>query len=339
MNCYPILRALLFQLDAERAHHLALSALKYPALAAVTSEPLVDPRLSRQLFGLHFPNPVGLAAGLDKNAEAIDGLAQLGFGFVEIGTITPKPQEGNPKPRLFRLKEDEALINRMGFNNVGALAAARNLSARKSSVIVGGNIGKNKTTPNEDAANDYIRCFSLLHEVVDYFVVNVSSPNTPGLRELQDRDSLERILNTLQEANAALTIRKPLLLKIAPDLNESQLEDIVSICEELQMSGLVATNTTMSREKLPHFLPSEIESFGAGGLSGKPLRERATEVVTTIHRLANGRLPVIGVGGIMSADDGLEKFEAGASLIQLYSGFVYHGPRLIQEICSRLIQE
>lgn len=323
-------------MDPERAHHLIISALKNPFLSSMV--PVVEsaPCCKRECFGLQFPNPVGLAAGLDKNGEVIDGFARMGFGFVEIGTITPKPQPGNPQPRLFRLRNDEAIINRMGFNNVGALEAARNLGRRKSSVIVGGNIGKNKSTENADAASDYEICFRTLFDLVDYFVVNVSSPNTPGLRELQERDALERILSRVQNLNQSYQHPKPILLKIAPDLSIEQMEEIVAIVNETQINGVIATNTTISRRRLPHYLPSEIERYGAGGLSGRPLTKKATEIITELAFLSKRKIPIVGVGGIMTANDALDKFRAGAALIQLYSGFIYHGPQLIREICEAL---
>jgi dihydroorotate dehydrogenase len=338
MNLYPLVKPFLFQFSAETAHHLTISALGSPVLRAFAGgSKVAHPSLHRQLFGLDFPNPVGLAAGLDKNGEVIDGFAQMGFGHIEIGTITPKPQDGNPKPRLFRLKPDHAIINRMGFNNVGAIQAAKNLAARKSTIIVGGNIGKNKATPNEDAVDDYKACFQLLFDYVDYFVVNVSSPNTPGLRALQDKDALALILTTLQHINQGKSKPKPILLKIAPDLTNEQLDDIISIVSDTQIAGVIATNTTIERTKLPHFLPSEIEAFGAGGLSGKPLTARSTEVISYLHRNSGGSFPIIGVGGIMTADDAVEKIEAGASLVQLYSGFIYSGPKLIEDINKVLI--
>lgn len=338
MNLYPLIKPLLFQLDAEAAHHLTISALKNPVLQAFAGgDPVSHPSLHRQLFGLDFPNPVGLAAGLDKNAEVIDGFAAMGFGHIEIGTITPKPQPGNPKPRLFRLKEDHAIINRMGFNNVGAVQAARNLDKRKSNVIVGGNIGKNKITPNEEAVNDYVLCFEALHDYVDYFVVNVSSPNTPGLRALQEKESLSRILFSLKDRNAGKSKPKPILLKIAPDLTHEQLDDIISIVSDTRIDGVIATNTTIRREKLPHYLPSEIEAMGAGGLSGRPLTGLSTEVISYLHKTSGGSFPIIGVGGIMSAHDAMEKIHAGASLLQLYSGFIYHGPKLIADINRHLV--
>ena len=338
MNLYPLAKSLLFQLDAEAAHHLTISALKNPLLSSLAGGNIVvHPSLHRNVFGLNFPNPVGLAAGLDKNAEAIDGFAKMGFGSIEIGTITPKPQDGNPKPRLFRLKEDQAIINRMGFNNVGAIQAAKNLSARKSNIIVGGNIGKNKVTPNEEAVKDYEMCFTILHDYVDYFVVNVSSPNTPGLRELQDKDYLSLIFYSLQNINQGKSKPKPILLKIAPDLTTAQLDDIIDIVSKSSIDGIIATNTTIGRERLPHYLPSEIEEFGAGGLSGKPLTSRSTEVISYLHRMSKGSIPIIGVGGVMTAADASEKLNAGASLIQLYSGFIYAGPKLIEEINRSVI--
>jgi len=339
MNLYPLVKPLLFQMDAESAHHLTISALKNPFLRAFARTYKVEqPSLHRKLFGLDFPNPVGLAAGLDKNAEVIDGLAEMGFGHIEIGTITPKPQDGNPKPRLFRLKQDQAIINRMGFNNVGAIQAARNLAQRKSTVIVGGNIGKNKATPNEEAVKDYELCFNVLHDLVDYFVVNVSSPNTPGLRALQDKDALSGILFSLKDINAGKKKPKPILLKIAPDLTHEQLDDIISIVSDTQIDGVIATNTTILREKLPHYLPSEIEAMGAGGLSGSPLTALSREVISYLHKMSGGSFPIIGVGGIMSSQDAMDKINAGASLVQLYSGFIYHGPKLIEEINSHLTQ-
>ena len=338
MNLYPLVKPLLFQLDAEAAHHLTIAALKNPLLRVFAGGTKVEhPSLHRKLFGLDFPNPVGLAAGLDKNAEVIDGFAEMGFGHIEIGTITPKPQDGNPKPRLFRLKADHSIINRMGFNNVGAIQAAKNLAKRKSNIIVGGNIGKNKVTPNEDAVKDYEICFNALHEFVDYFTVNVSSPNTPGLRELQDKEALSRILFSLKDINAGKSKPKPILLKIAPDLTHGQLDDIITIVSETKIEGVIATNTTIGREKLPHYLPSEIEAMGAGGLSGKALTNISTEVIHYLHKTSGGSFPIIGVGGIMTADDAVDKINAGASMVQLYSGFIYHGPKLIEDINRRLI--
>ena len=290
-----------------------------------------NPKLERTVFGIKFPNPVGLAAGLDKDAEVSDMLGNIGFGFVEIGTITPKAQPGNPKPRLFRLPNDEALINRMGFNNEGVEACVKRLKKRKSKVIIGGNIGKNKVTPNEDAISDYEKGFEALFDYVDYFVVNVSSPNTPNLRELQDKEPLTNLLNHLMGLNKEKKVPKPILLKIAPDLTNEQLDDIVDIVISTKIAGLVATNTTISREGLSYD-KTFIEEIGAGGLSGKPVRERSTEVIRYISKKSGGQFPIIGVGGIHSPKDAIEKLEAGASLIQIYSGFIYEGPDLVKSI-------
>jgi dihydroorotate dehydrogenase len=337
-----LLKPLLFKLDAERAHHFIFDNLRrtaaLPGAQAVLRSlySYQHPSLAREVFGLKFPNPVGLAAGLDKNAVLTDELALLGFGFVEIGTVTPRPQPGNPAPRLFRLPQDEALLNRMGFNNDGAEVVARRLARRRNrQLIIGGNIGKNKDTPNELAAQDYVAGFEALAEVVDYFVVNVSSPNTPGLRELQDKKPLIDILQQVQQRNQARPQPRPLLLKIAPDLTDAQLDDILEIARETQLSGLVATNTTISRAGLQTDA-ARVAALGAGGLSGRPLRERATEVVRYLHRRSDGSLPIIGSGGIHSAQDALEKLAAGASLVQLYTGFVYEGPGLVREINEQL---
>lgn len=337
MNAYPLIKSLLFRLEPERAHNVTLSLLKQPWIVpflpfagANTHE------IPTECFGLKFRNPVGLAAGLDKNGEAIDGLAALGFGFVEIGTITPKAQSGNPEPRLFRLPKNEALINRMGFNNVGAEQAVRNLAARKSNIIVGGNIGKNKITPNEEAVIDYEICFQKLFDYVDYFVVNVSSPNTPNLRALQDAESLKIILSQLQHHNHKKNKPKPILLKIAPDLTFSQLDEIIEIVSQTQIAGIIATNTTISRNGLSHYSAAEIETIGAGGLSGKPLTEKSHSIISYINQQAKGKFPTIAVGGIMTADDAIRNIQSGSSLVQLYSGFIYKGAQLITDICKRL---
>lgn len=292
---------------------------------------LDDPRLEREVFGLKFKNPVGLAAGFDKDAKLIDEMAMLGFGFIEIGTLTPKPQEGNPQPRLFRLPQDEALINRMGFNNGGVADAVKRLKKRKSNVIVGGNIGKNKVTPNEHAVDDYLFCLEALHPYVDYFVVNVSSPNTPNLRDLQEKEPLKQLLSAVKSANDQKSKPKPILLKIAPDLTDGQLEDIIEIVRETQIDGVIATNTTIDRSKLSTSA-AEVEAIGAGGVSGKVLKDRSTEVIRYLHSHSGGAFPIIGVGGIFSAADAIEKLEAGASLIQVYSGMIYEGPSLIKKI-------
>jgi len=297
-----------------------------------------DKRLERTVFGIKFPNPVGLAAGLDKDAKLFDELGILGFGFIEIGTLTPKPQPGNDKPRMFRLPVDSGLINRMGFNNQGAVAAVERLKRRKTKVIVGGNIGKNKVTPNEEATSDYESCFETLFPHVDYFVVNVSSPNTPNLRELQDKAPLTALLSRLKELNAAKPVQKPILLKIAPDLTDSQLDDIIEIVKSTKIDGVVATNTTISRAGLKTE-ESRVKEIGMGGLSGKPLTKRSTEVIRYLHEKSGGSFPIIGVGGIHTAEDALEKLAAGASLIQLYTGFVYEGPALIKRINTALLSK
>ena len=331
------LRPLLFLLPAEIAHHLTLTILhgllKIPFAKAISRWFFVTnpTHPGKEIFGLSFPNPVGLAAGFDKNAKFIDDLACLGFGFIEIGTVTPLPQPGNEKPRLFRLPKDQALINRMGFNNDGMAKIAQRLSKRKSRIIIGGNIGKNKFTPNEEAVDDYVKCFEGLFEWVDYFVVNVSSPNTPGLRELQERGPLLVILNTLQERNALKSKRKPILLKIAPDLTHEQLDEIIEIVQQSNIDGIIATNTTVSREGLSSG-SEEIESIGSGGLSGLPLKEKSTGVVRYIAQKTNGKIPVVGVGGIMDATDALEKVNAGADLVQVYSGFIYSGAKIVRLI-------
>ncbi len=296
---------------------------------------VTDPRLEREVFGLKFKNPVGLAAGMDKDAKLYKELSALGFGFIEIGTLTPKPQEGNPKQRLFRLREDSAIINRMGFNNGGvhdAVERLKNNPKGKGHVLIGGNIGKNKVTPNEDAVSDYEICFDALYDYVDYFVVNVSSPNTPNLRELQDKEPLTKLLQTLQDKNAAKPKQKPILLKIAPDLTDEQLLDIIDIIKTTGIAGVIATNTTISREGLQSENKAEM-----GGLSGKPLAKRSTEVIRFLSEKSNKAFPIIGVGGIHSADDAIEKLEAGASLIQLYTGFIYEGPGLIKAINKRIL--
>jgi dihydroorotate dehydrogenase len=291
-----------------------------------------QPQLIRKVAGLTFPNPVGLAAGLDKDAIAFNELGDFGFGFIEIGTVTPKPQEGNEKPRLFRLVKNEALINRMGFNNKGVDAAAVLLKKRKDpTLIIGGNIGKNKVTPNEKATDDYVYCFNALFDVVDYFVVNVSSPNTPNLRDLQEKEPLTNLLNTLQVLNQTKKTPKPIFLKIAPDLTNTQLDDIIEIVAITKIAGVIATNTTISREGL-NYTEEEIKSYGMGGLSGKPLTKRSTEVIRYLKQKSNSAFPVIGVGGIHTAQDAIEKLDAGADLIQLYTGFIYEGPGLIKDI-------
>jgi dihydroorotate dehydrogenase len=348
---YQFIRSALFLLSAETAHHFTLFMLRLPGLARLAGRVNSDRRLRRKVFGLEFRNPVGLAAGLDKDAIAFEELGRLGFGFIEIGTVTPLAQPGNEQPRLFRLKKNEALINRMGFNNKGALAAANRLKGRKKNkgLIIGGNIGKNKATPNEKAVDDYLSCFETLYPHVDYFVVNVSSPNTPNLRALQEKEPLTRLLQALQNANhkrsslgpkeseAARNQHKPILLKIAPDLTDQQLDDIIDIVKITAIDGVIATNTTLNRDSLI-YSKDELEKIGAGGLSGKPLTKRSTEVIRYLKQRSGNAFPVIGVGGIHSAADALEKLDAGADLLQLYTGFIYEGPALIAEINEAILK-
>lgn len=331
---------LLTKFDPERIHYFAMDCLKFacsiPGVKYLIKNNLEvkSDCLHRSFLGLDFKNPVGLAAGFDKNALWIDELDCLGFGFIEIGTVTPKPQDGNPKPRLFRLKKDEALINRMGFNNAGIKEVVKNLKKRNSKIIVGGNIGKNKLTENDDALSDYMIAFKGLAEYVDYFVVNVSSPNTPGLRDLQEKEPLKKILAALQIENQKH--KKPVLLKIAPDLTDFQLEDIVEIVTETGIAGVIATNTTLSRADLQTD-DKEVEKIGAGGLSGKPLKDRSTEVIKYLSQKSDGKFGIIGAGGIYNAQDAKEKLEAGASLVQVYSGFIYEGPAIAKNINKELI--
>ena len=339
---YAIIKKILFSIGPEEAHHWVMkklnAAYSFPVSRSWMKKKFVlkHPDLERKVFGFNFPNPVGLAAGFDKDAKYSDALACLGFGFIEIGTVTPRPQPGNPQPRLFRLPKDQALINRMGFNNDGAEAAAKRLRRRKENIIIGGNIGKNKDTANEDAMLDYEKGFKQLYDVVDYFVVNVSSPNTPGLRALQDRGPLMEILNHLKVINNELGNPKPILLKIAPDLTNEQLDDITDIINETGIAGIVATNTTIDRRNLTT-AKDEVEQIGAGGLSGYPLRERATEVIRYLHQKSNGVFPIIAVGGIFTAEDAIEKLEAGASLVQVYTGFIYEGPAIARNICKGIL--
>ncbi|MEC8853263.1 MAG: quinone-dependent dihydroorotate dehydrogenase, partial [Bacteroidota bacterium] len=291
-----------------------------------------------EVFGIKFENPVGLAAGFDKDARLFDELASFGFGFVEIGTVTPLPQEGNAKPRLFRLKADNALINRMGFNNQGIEDAVARLRRKKSNIIIGGNIGKNKITPNEKVVSDYEICFEKLFPYVDYFVVNVSSPNTPELRDLQEKVPLTRLLNRLQKLNIKKEKRKPILLKIAPDLSNEQLDDIIAIVADTKIDGVVATNTTISRNGLKTD-KTKVEAIGNGGLSGKPVKDRSTEVIKYLADKSNKAFPIIGVGGIHSPEDAIEKLDAGATLVQLYTGFIYEGPWLIKRINKKILEK
>lgn len=339
---YKIIRALLFFIPPEKAHHVTSKllriTLKIPGAKTVCSRLFItqDARLERNLFGLTFKNPVGLAAGFDKNASLYQDMEYCGFGFIEIGTVTPKAQAGNEQPRLFRLKQDEAILNRMGFNNDGVEAAIQKLKNRKTDLIIGGNIGKNKITPNDQAEQDYIIAFQQLAPYVDYFVVNVSSPNTPNLRALQEKEPLTKLLQKLKFENAKQPKHKPILLKIAPDLTNEQLDDIIDIVRTTKIDGIIATNTTISREHLKTNLKT-VEQLGTGGISGKPLATRSTEIIHYIHQKSNASIPIIGVGGIHSAQDAIDKIKAGASLIQLYTGFIYEGPGLIKKINKALL--
>ena len=349
---YPFIRNTLFHFEPEAVHHFSMNMLHAACSSGLLKNiiqqqfTLQDHALERNILGLHFKNPVGLGAGFDKNAAYLNELEALGFGFVEIGTVTPKGQPGNEQPRLFRLPQDKALINRMGFNNEGVEAVKSRLvkwnhirsTSLEGRMIIGGNIGKNKLTPNTEAWKDYEICFEELFDVVDYFVVNVSSPNTPGLRELQEKDSLKKILSHLQEINYSKTVRKPLLLKIAPDLTEHQLQDIADLSFEVKLDGLVATNTTIAREPLSLVSKQKSESIGAGGLSGKPVTAKSTAIVKYISERTGGKLPIMASGGIFTAADAIEKLEAGASLVQVWTGFIYEGPSIVKNICKGLIK-
>ncbi|MBL0145561.1 MAG: quinone-dependent dihydroorotate dehydrogenase [Chitinophagaceae bacterium] len=354
---YKIFRSFLFLFEPEWVHYFSMNSLRFICklpFGKLIVKKLFQPTkiLNFEFLNLRFKNKVGLAAGFDKNAQYLNELEALGFGFVEIGTVTPKPQAGNDKPRLFRLPKDKALINRMGFNNDGVEVIAQRLKSWKLAaclpdrqvdskpqtvnckLIIGGNIGKNKTTPNDDAWKDYEICFTALHPYVDYFVVNVSSPNTPGLRELQEKDSLKKILSNLQTLNAKLLNPKPILLKIAPDLTTEQLDDVIDLALEINLDGLVATNTTISREGLSR--QSSVISRQLGGLSGLPVKERSNEIVKYIYIKTNGKIPIIASGGIFTASDAKEKLNAGASLIQVWTGFIYEGPSIVKKICNEI---
>ena len=355
---YKILRSILFLFPPEWTHYFSMNCLKVlcflsPIKKLVSLFFTTHSRLATDVFNLDFKNPVGLGAGFDKNAKYLRELETLGFGFVEIGTVTPLPQEGNPPPRLFRLPKDKALINRMGFNNDGVKVVAQRLKTwrdRQSAIgnrqshspftihhsplIIGGNIGKNKVTPNEEAWKDYAICFNELHPYVDYFVVNVSSPNTPGLRELQEKESLRRILLHLLMINNGKATSKPVLLKIAPDLSYDQIDDVIDLALDIKLDGIVAANTTISREGLVHHVG--LGNQEAGGLSGAPLKQRSTDIIKYIHQKANGQIPIIASGGIFTAADAKEKFNAGASLVQVWTGFIYEGPGIVKRICKLL---
>ncbi len=367
---YKIIRNILFMFDAEKVHHFSMNALRIlcsiPFIKKIITKLFKSPQFTNvepsnfnfQLFNLQFKNPVGLAAGFDKNAKYLNELEALGFGFVEIGTVTPLPQGGNQTPRLFRLPKDKALINRMGFNNDGVLVIADRLKKWQLSVndlplvkkglqienqlpnancklIIGGNIGKNKITPNENAWKDYEICFNALHDYVDYFVVNVSSPNTPGLRELQEKEPLKKILTHLQNLNKNFTQQKPIFLKIAPDLTQTQIDDVIDLAQEINLDGLVAANTTIDRDNL-NTQHSVLNTMGAGGLSGLPLKNKCTEIVKYISQKTNGKIPIIASGGIFNGADAKEKLDAGACLVQVWTGFVYEGPAIVKKIMKYL---
>ena len=335
-----LIRPILFQMYAENVHHLIKNIMKWglgiPGMKTLVRSyyHLNDARLERNLFGLHFKNPVGIAAGFDKNAEMYNELAELGFGHIEIGSVTPKAQAGNPKPRVFRLIKDRAIINRMGFNNGGIEMAVNNLKKRKTKAIIGGNLGKNTATPNEIAVADYLAVFEGLFDFVDYFVVNVSCPNVTDLCELQDQDFLEEILFTVQKSNQAKENPKPILLKVAPDLNHQQLDEVIEIIAKTKIQGVIATNTTVTRDDLM----SDWEAIGNGGLSGTPLKNKSTEVIRYLAQKSHKAFPIIGVGGIFTAEDAIEKLEAGADLVQVYTGFIYEGPSIARKINKAILE-
>ena len=338
-----IIRPLLFSFDAEKIHYFSLNILRfflriYPIRKIVTSiYSSKNKKLERELFGIRFPNPVGLAAGFDKNGKYIKELSCFGFGFIEIGTLTPKPQPGNPKKRLFRLIQDQAIINRMGINNEGSNVCVNRLKKNNPNIVIGGNIGKNTSTENKDSVKDFIINFKTLHAYVDYFVINVSCPNVNHFKELQDREFLEELIPKLHEYNSEKGVAKPILLKIAPDLNETQLDETIEIIKSLKIDGIVATNTTTTRENLKTNNKA-LDKIGNGGLSGLPLKDKSTKVIKYISEKSNKTIPIIGVGGIMNPEDAIEKLNAGASLVQIYTGFIYSGPSLIKNINRLIIQ-
>lgn len=347
---YKLVRSILFCFDPERVHYFSMNGLKFlcriPGVKNIIASSFrPKENIPYSFLNIQFPNRVGLGAGFDKNARYLNELEALGFGCVEIGTVTPLPQAGNDKPRLFRLPKDKALINRMGFNNDGVKAVVTRLKVwqqkkskivnLKLKIIIGGNIGKNKITPNEDAWKDYEKCFLALHDYVDYFVVNVSSPNTPGLRELQEKDSLHKILTKLQSQNVKFKTQKPILLKIAPDLTQEQIDDVIDLALEIKLDGLVASNTTISRDKL-QTTNHQLQTIGPGGLSGLPVKARSTEIVKYIHQKTNGQIPIIASGGIFTGADAKEKLDAGASLVQVWTGFIYEGPGIVKNICKEI---
>jgi dihydroorotate dehydrogenase len=338
------IRPILFCFDPEKVHHFSFSIISWihyiPGAAFIISAIYSknNPRLKKEVFGISFPNPVGLAAGFDKEAKLYNQLSSFGFGFIEIGTVTPKAQPGNPKKRIFRLKKDQAIINRMGINNHGVEATVKNLKGKKQKIIIGGNIGKNTSTPNENALEDYLINFKALHPHVDYFVINVSCPNVNTFTKLQDRDFLIELVTQLNSYNNQQKVQKPILLKIAPDLNNEQLDEIIEIVKITHLAGVVATNTTTSRSNLTSN-KSIIDEIGNGGLSGQPLKDKSTEVIRYLAQKSNKAFPIIGVGGIHSAEDALEKIEAGADLVQVYTGFIYEGPSLIKKINQKILSQ
>ena len=338
-----LLRPLFFAFDPEKIHHFTFSLIQFtakiPGFKALFRSLYVvnDKRLERHLFGLTFKNPVGLAAGFDKNAVLYNELANFGFGFIEIGTVTPKAQPGNPKKRLFRLKDDKGIINRMGFNNEGVEAAIEQLKKNKGQLIIGGNIGKNTATKPEDYTKDYLECFNALHPYVDYFVLNVSCPNVGSHAKLNDKDYLEELIGTVQQANASFEKKKPILLKIAPDLNNGQLDEIIELVEDTKLDGVIASNTSTDRSGLKAS-EAQLEAIGNGGLSGQPIKDKSTRVIKYLSEHSNKAFPIIGVGGIHSAKDALEKIEAGADLVQVYTGFIYEGPSLVKSINKALLK-
>jgi len=338
-----LIRPVLFLFQPETIHHFIIRLIKSCFRIGLVRKlvrgayTIESQGLEKEVFGLKFNNPVGLAAGFDKDATAFNELANFGFSFIEIGTITPVAQPGNEKPRLFRLVMDKGLINRMGFNNMGASEAAKKLSKRSGHTIVGGNIGKNTLTDNKDAARDYALCFKELYDYVDYFVVNVSCPNISSLSELQDRDELEAIVERLVAHRKDMAVRKPILVKISPDLNDDQIDDVISIIEQYSLDGIIATNTSIARSNLKTN-PDKVARIGKGGLSGAPIRDSSTRIISYIHNKTSGKIPIIGVGGIMSSQDAIEKLDAGASLVQIYTGFIYDGPGLAKRINREILK-
>ncbi len=339
-----LIRPILFKFDPEKVHHFTFSLIKFihkiPGVASLNKAmyKVDDVRLEREVFGLKFQNPVGLAAGFDKNAVLYNELANYGFGFIEIGTVTPKGQVGNPKKRLFRLVDDQGIINRMGFNNEGLAAAIEQLKTNKGKLIIGGNIGKNTQTKPEDYTIDYLECFNGLYPYVDYFVLNVSCPNVSSHAKLNDKDYLEELIAAVQEANQKFSLQKPILLKIAPDLNEGQLDEIVELVKKTKLDGVIASNTSTSREGLKTS-SERLNEIGNGGLSGKPLTATSTKVIKYLSDKSNGTFPIIGVGGIHTAEDALEKLNAGATLVQVYTGFIYSGPKLVSDINKAILKQ